>query len=167
MDRRSVNVIGALTVALHDLLADSVQTAAGRSGAAAAVLVTTLGQPGIAVVDLAAATGISSSGVVRLLDDLTAQGLVTRNPGRDGRSVAVHLTRAGARTARRVLDERERALAGVLGVLDKEQLAALGAIGEHLVAAMTVDDATGWRICRWCDVAACPQERCPVEQATT
>ena len=58
--------------------------------------------------DLRNVLGLTPSGAVRLVDRLAADGYVERRAGADGRSLALRLTPAGSRVARRVLSAARR-----------------------------------------------------------
>ena len=165
MDARLVNLLGALTVALGDRLDTAVSTVAGHAGAAASVLAALHAEPGLGVQALSEVVGISPSGTVRLLDRLAGHALVRREPGRDGRSVALHLTEAGRGAARETLAQREAALAVALEGLTADERSTLSSLLETMLRDLTDDGVVAARICRLCDVDACPQAECPVEQA--
>jgi len=61
--------------------------------------------------------GLTSSGVVRLVDAMEAEGLVTRGPADDGRVTVVALTPKGRRRARTVTDDRAAVLTDTLATL--------------------------------------------------
>ncbi len=165
MEDRTVNLLGALALAISDRIEFSVSAVPGRAGAATAALTTVLAEPGITVRELAMAVGISSSGTVRLLDHLAADGLVQRRRELGGRTVAIHLSSAGQAAARRALAARQRAVEDALAVLPADEQDLLAGFAAKMLVALTDDEETACRICRLCDVAACPQALCPVEQA--
>jgi DNA-binding MarR family transcriptional regulator len=163
MDDRLVNLVGAVALGLTDRVDRAVHQASGRSGATAAALAALVGEPGLTVAELSVVLGISASGVVRLLDRLVADGLAERRPGVDARSLAVHLTPAGAELGRSVLDHRRAALAGPLATLDPAEQEALTAAVEKILTALTPTVDVAERVCRLCDLDACPQDRCPAD----
>src|SRR5918997_1418629 len=72
------------------------------------------------------------SRTVRVVDRLEERGLATRaRDPRDGRGVLVHLTPAGRRAGRRVLDARAAALEQALPEAERAELAE---IAERLLA---------------------------------
>jgi DNA-binding MarR family transcriptional regulator len=160
-----VNLVAALAAGLADAVGSAAVEVAGIAGAAPAALAVLLAEPGTGVDGLARALGLTGSGAVRLVDRLVAAGLVERRPGRDSRSVSVWPTPAGRVAGRDVLDRREAAVARVVDVLPAADQVALVRIAEALLARMTTDRAGAERLCRLCDVTACPQADCPVEQA--
>ena len=165
MDARSTNLIGALALALSDAMAGAVTEVAGHGGAAPATLASLYAEPGMTVEALSRMLGISGSGTVRLLDRLAADGLVERGAGRDGRTLALRLTRRGRAAAERVLTGRRAAVERALAVLPPGDLAELTRLTERVLAEVTTDRDTADQICRLCDIEACPGPRCPVEQA--
>ena len=55
--------------------------------------------PGRSQTEIAAAAGLDRSSLTQLLDQLVGRGLIERRPGRDRRTVSLHLTAAGAKAA--------------------------------------------------------------------
>lgn len=163
-DGRLANLLGAAALGITDLL----QTALSRDAAAAneaAALVTLGAEPGLAILPLSRALGLSHPGAVRLVDRLAKAGLVERLAGTDRRAVALHLTRAGRARRRAVLRGRMAELQRLLGELSLAQRAALGGILDKLLRTMTTDHWRAYALCRLCEEEACPQARCPVECA--
>lgn len=118
-------------------LADEALDRQGLSAATAWVL-TQLGRLGsdARLTDLAEATEIAAPSLVRLLDQLIEQGLVTRTPDdHDRRAKRLALTER----ARPIVAESERLLAAlrhrILGEIDAETLAATAAVLERISAA--------------------------------
>jgi MarR family transcriptional repressor of emrRAB len=164
MKARTVNLVAALATAITDRVEGSASVAAGRSGSAAALLAAVKAEPGLSVQELSTALGIGGSGTVRLIDRLEADGLVRRRVGRDARSVAVHLSAKGQRAAQSVLDERHRSVALVLDGLRPAEQQQFGRLVEKVLAGLALDNESASRICRLCDVQACPEQRCPIER---
>ena len=167
MDSRGINLVAALVTALDDGIQGAVTQVAGIAGAAPAALTVLLSDPGIGVDGLAQALPITGSGAVRLLDRLVGAGLVERRRGKDSRSVALWLSPAGTEAARDVLRRRHGVIAdALLGISDEDQR-VLVRISEGVLARLTTGRESAERICRLCDCAVCPQERCPVEQGVS
>ena len=165
MDQRTANLLGAVVVALGDALDEATEAAAGHGGAGPAALATAAQLPAQAVGSLGERVGLSQSAGVRLVDRLAADGLLVRGPGRDGRTLAVTATHAGAARAAGVLAARRQVLEGALAALlpaEREQLVVLL---ERMLDHLTGGTVDACRTCRLCEVAACPQERCPVTLA--
>jgi MarR family transcriptional repressor of emrRAB len=165
---RDANLLGALALALADRVQAAVARAGGRGPSAPAALVALHGHSAGASIDvLRRIVGLTHSGAVRLVDKLAADGLVERRPGADQRSVAIWLTPAGRRVARRILAQREAALETALADLPAGDRAALVRAAERLLPQLVdVPDAER-RICRLCDTDACgrPRGHCPVQAA--
>ncbi len=161
------NLLGALALGVVDRLDASLDATVGRSQSAAAALSALdqfLNAPGID--RLAQVLGLTQSGAVRLVDRLARDGYVRRAPGADGRSVAVRLTTAGRRAARRVREQRLELLEELVSSLDEDEQAAFAALAGRLLAAMMREPGAVRWTCRLCDVHACgrPDGLCPLEQ---
>jgi DNA-binding MarR family transcriptional regulator len=164
---RAGNLLGALSLAVADRASDALGDAAGHETAAAALMALHefLEDPSVDL--LRRVLGLTPSGTVRLVDRLEAAGHVKRQPGRDARSVAVHLTPSGRRAAERVAAARAQVLQDVLAGLSADERRALEALaGRMLVGMMRGPGAVRW-MCRLCDMTACgrPEGRCPVANA--
>jgi DNA-binding MarR family transcriptional regulator len=165
---RDANLLGALALALADRVQVAAAGEAGRGPSAAAALVALHGHSAGASIDvLRRIVGLTHSGAVRLVDKLAGDGLVERRPGADQRSVALWLTPAGRRAARRVLARREAALESALAGLAAGDRAALVRAAERMLPLLLDDRDAERRICRLCDADACgrPRGRCPVQSA--
>ena len=134
-DDHLANVLGALATAIDDAVTAAIEDATGLTGAAPAALIALHDLlAGRSVDDLRRAVDLTHSGAVRLVDRLVADGLATRRPGADARSLAVVLTARGRRLARAALDARAAVLDDTLGDLDRQerrQLAAPGRADGH------------------------------------
>lgn len=156
-------MLGALGLVLADRLAEAAEAVGGSSVATAVVTLhgTRAGTP---IGGLARVTRLSHSGTVRLVDRLAAAGLVERRQGADQRSVALYLTPAGRRAARRVLAGRATAMHSLLTVLTDDQQAVLARIAGDLLSRLGSAPEAEGQICRLCDLEACGRSRgrCPV-----
>lgn len=162
------NLLGALALAITDRSSAAIAEAAGQSVSAAAALSALhhfLDQPTIDRLRLV--LGLTPSGAVRLVDRLAEAGLVTRGPGRDGRSRSVILTPAGRAAAERVSAARAAALDGVLAGLSRSERETLHQLAGRMMAAIVHTKEGGAWICRLCDVEACGRAagRCPTANA--
>jgi MarR family transcriptional regulator, negative regulator of the multidrug operon emrRAB len=165
---RDANLLGAVSLAVLDRMGEATRAASGHGGSAPAALAAlTTYLEGSSIDALARALGLSHSAAVRLVDRLEGAGLVRRERGGDGRSVAIGVTDAGRTTGRAVLAERERALDGVLDVLDDRERAELARLHERLLGGLTTGRAAARTICRMCDPHGCGHYdgRCPVTLA--
>jgi MarR family transcriptional repressor of emrRAB len=160
VDDRLLNLLGALAVGLADRIAAATEETLGESATAVAALVTIAQYPGSSIEELRHALGLSHSATVRVVDRLAARDLVTRGAAERGPAVALAPTAPGTRLGAQVLAVRRRVVGEVAGELPNDVREAL----ETLLDRLTVDPETGDRICRLCDVATCPQDRCPVAE---
>jgi DNA-binding MarR family transcriptional regulator len=165
---RAGNLLGALSLSVADRTSDAVGGAAGQSETAAIALSALhqfLDRPSVG--RLRQVLGLTPSGTVRLLDRLQDAGYVTRRPGRDGRSVSVHLTAAGRRAAQRVAASRAEVLEEALSPLSPAEREAFeDALARVLPGLIRGPGATRW-MCRLCDMKACgrAEGNCPVARA--
>ena len=158
---RTANLLGALAGAVVDELQAPHSS---RSTSSAAALKLIGDAEGCSNVELSQALKLSHPATVRLVDKLEAAGLVESRAGADRRAVALHLTPAGRRRLRALLDRRTSALDAVVDLLPAEQRRQLDSIAETLLGAMTRTPLEGAHICRLCDELACPSGRCPVHR---
>ena len=165
MSDRLENLLGALVLAVSDLLSSAVETAAGHPGSMAAALAVLAQEPGLGIEQLRRPLARTQSATVRVVDQLVAEGRAERQAGQDHRSISVVLTAQGTAAAAHVLDARTAVLGEALAVLDARERTVLTAVLEKVLAAVTTDRARAEQICRLCDVGACPLRACPVERA--
>jgi MarR family transcriptional regulator, negative regulator of the multidrug operon emrRAB len=163
--RRLENLLGSLLTALSDALTLQAERTVGHSGATAAALTHLLRQPGQSIDQLKAPLSLSQSATVRLVDRLAGDGLAERRPGRDGRSIAVHLTPGGVEVAHDILTKRREVLGATLASLGEAERDTMTVLLEKILDDITTDVPHGERICRLCDLEVCPLESCPVAQA--
>ena len=159
------NLLGSLQTALSDALTLQAERTAGHSGATAAALTHLLQQPGQSIDQLKAPLALSQSATVRLVDRLAGDGLAERRPGRDGRSIAVHLTPTGVEVAHDILAKRREVLGATLAPLADCERDTMTGLLEKLLDSITTSVPHGERICRLCDLEVCPLETCPVAVA--
>ena len=178
-DDRLANLLGALVLALSDEINAATEVASGYSGSASAALVALHDLlRGRSVNDLRNAVDLTHSGGVRLVDRLVTDGLATRHPGADARSVSLTLTTSGRRVAARTREARGDVLRRALAGLSARERVQLTAITEKLIDAV-VDERLearahgqvppgGW-LCRLCDPVACgrPDGECPAAIASS
>jgi MarR family transcriptional regulator, negative regulator of the multidrug operon emrRAB len=155
---RGANLLGALALRVADRVRAAVATELSESAATAlSAIHNFLDAPRID--QLAQVLGLSSSGTVRLVDGLAAQGLVARRPGADGRESVVALTSAGRRRAQAVTRARAEVLAEALSPLSKAERAAFeDAVEKVLIELVRGPRGRGW-MCRLCDTTSCGAER--------
>lgn len=160
---RTANLLGALALAAAERVQQAVDEGARHGAAAPAALSVIGGAPGCSIDFLARVLGLSHSGTVRLVDRLQSDGLLERRPADDGRAVALHLSSAGRRAARRALNERQAALEGMVAKLTAGEREQLTALLERMLPPLVGDLESAYHLCRLCDGEACPPDRCPVD----
>jgi DNA-binding MarR family transcriptional regulator len=167
-DVRTANVLGALALLVGDRMEDAVAGASGHSVTAATALSALyhfLDRPSID--QLHRVLGLSSSGTVRLVDRLEADGLVVRGAGSDARSTTVSLTEAGREAAAAVASARSAVLSGMLDLVPPADRAALADIGARMLAAVMLGPGPPPWVCRLCDTISCGHADggCPISRA--
>jgi DNA-binding MarR family transcriptional regulator len=167
-DAHTANLLGALSLVVHDRFSEAMTDASGRSETAAAALSSLdnfLDRPTIDT--LRRVLGLTSSGTVRLVDRLQDENLIERGRGDDRRATALQLTRSGRRAAGEVAAARAGVLHDALATLSgKERETLDGLLAKLLVGMMREPGATRY-MCRLCDASACghAEGRCPVRNA--
>jgi MarR family transcriptional regulator, negative regulator of the multidrug operon emrRAB len=167
---RGANRIGALALRLTDRMQVAVTADGARSPSAAAALSTIerFFVAGPTIDDLRQVLGLTSSGVVRLVDQLEAEGSVARERGEDGRVTIVTLTASGRRRAREVVDARADVLVDALAGLSRAERATLARLVDKVLVGLVRSPSPGPAMCRWCATEVCGAERgqpCPVTRA--
>jgi DNA-binding MarR family transcriptional regulator len=161
-------VLGAVVDALaRDVEAAMSASAGGPGGRAAAVAALAAFASGSPIDRLAWSLGLSHSRVVRLVDELEADGHVTRARGTaDRRTVSVTLTDSGRSLAREIATARLSTLRAEVDALDAEDRAALDRICATLLSRRIDSLRAAERTCRLCQPQACGHpQRCPVTHA--
>lgn len=166
---RTANLLGALSLFVGDRMTDAVTETSGMSSSAATALAALhhfLDGPSIDL--LRQVLGLTSSGTVRLVDQLEQARCVERRSGEDGRTTSVWLTQRGRQLARRASDARAGVLESVVSVLGARDREALERItSQLLVSLMRGPGAVRW-MCRLCDTQVCGHDTgdCPVTRVT-
>lgn len=161
---RTANLLNVMGAMLADALT-AVEVGGGERGASeTAALITIASYPGQSIKTLAIILGLSHSAAVRLVEKLGDDGLVAVVRGEDRRRLAVSITAAGRELTAAILDRRRTRLVAMLGALDAEETRQFSRLMEKMIAAETRSPTDGDRLCRFCDLANCPQEICPVER---
>lgn len=160
---RLANLLGAAALAISGAVEDSMRESARRGQVANAALVILLQWPPRSIGNLSKVLRRSHSATVRLVEELEAEGLVSKQPGADRRSIVVNLTNTGRREATGVLATRGSVLGDIVAELTPADQLGLSRVLEKMLVALTADRETCDHICRFCQLAACPQDRCPAE----
>jgi DNA-binding MarR family transcriptional regulator len=164
---RCSNLLGAFVIAAYDQMVERIETEESIAPQGAAALVVIGVNEGRSVDFLSGALHLSHSGCVRVVDKLQEAGLVERREGQDRRVVALYLTPSGHKRAHSILRTRRKYLDGLLQTLSATQQRQFTAQIELMLYEMTNSEEHAEAMCRFCDEAACPQERCPVTLAVT
>jgi MarR family transcriptional repressor of emrRAB len=159
---RTVNLLGALGVALADGQRAAMRGASGLSDTEVAALNVVGNGKGLSIGQVRAALDLTHPGTVRVVDRLVASGLMARGPGADGRTVGLHLTQEGRRAFEAQRRERVGWLDRFAAVLRAEGIEDVEGLLERLLARTPYTFEEGEHLCRLCDERACPQDRCPV-----
>ena len=162
---RLENLVGALALAVADRIREETETTIGHTGATAAALVSIAHFPARTVDFLSRAIGLSHSATVRVVDRLVEQGLVRRRRGSGGPALALTVTPAGKRHARKLIAVRRRVLADALSGLSRSESEVLASALEKALRNLT--DPLGGTICRLCDQGSCRGWECPVAERQT
>jgi DNA-binding MarR family transcriptional regulator len=161
-------VLGAVVDALaRDVEAATSASASGPGGRAAALAALAAFASGHPIDRLAGSLGLSHSRVVRLVDQLEADGHVMRARGTaDRRTVNVMLTDAGRSLAGEIATARLSILRAEVDALDAEDRAALDRICATVLSGRIDSLRAAERTCRLCEPQACGHpQRCPVTHA--
>lgn len=162
MDDLQANALAAFVVALTDRLDGATHDVSGHRGALNAALTYLRQEPDIGVEALRAPLGLSQPAAVRLVAQLERDGLATKTGGDDDRRrIAIRLTPAGRRTADALLRARRAAVTAALGGLSGRDARTLARIAGRVTHQLADSWEAEQRICRLCDTAACPSDRCP------
>lgn len=158
-----INVLGACSLAITDLLTGVVTESARTSRSGSSALAVLLQADELSVSELGRRIGLSQPAAARMVDSLEHLGYVRRRPS-GGREVQVALTRTGARTARRVLQGRSELMATLVEGLDDGEIRALTGLLNKVAANVYRQLGDANLICRLCDRGECVSTapRCPV-----
>jgi DNA-binding MarR family transcriptional regulator len=160
------NLLGTFSLAVSDALTESVTGVAGHSGALSGAVSYLLQEPDCGIEDLRQPLRLSQPAAVRLVNQLVENGLATRTEdARDGRRVRIRLTRRGQTLARAILRARQEAIETMGSSLSSQEQSVLATLLTKMLAGTTPDRDDAERLCRLCDLDACPNARCPVEAA--
>ena len=159
---RDRNIFGAFALMISDDIVRASSSRAPEAGPAASALALLSHKPGLSIGMLAVGVGLSHAGTVRLVDRLSAEGLIERREHlTDGRARALYLTAAGEMASGEVLASRDQVIAEGLSILNPEELKILGDIAERVLRDRLENLEHSYRFCRLCCYAGCTN--CPVD----
>ena len=165
-DSRTVNMLGALALALADRIATCAEMASNLHNSAASALVVIANHPGEHIDTIRRTLGLTHSGAVRLVDGLVAQGLINRRKSdRDARAISLWTTPSGKRVASRVIAARAELLEPVLSSTSEADRKTIANLLETALAGLTSGTDSALSICRFCAEGVCRPLGCPVEKA--
>ena len=165
-DSRTLNMLGALALALADRIAMRAEAVSGLHDSAASALVVITNHPGEHIEAIRRALGLTHSGAVRLIDGLETARLVERCPSdSDARAIALWATPNGKRTASRIIAARAELLEPMLASTSEADRKTIAALLETALAGLTDTRDQARSICRFCAERTCRPLGCPVEQA--
>ncbi|MEY2570948.1 MAG: hypothetical protein QOE63_1298 [Acidimicrobiaceae bacterium] len=165
------NRLGALALRLADRIEVAVTAEGGRSLSAATALsaIERFFVDGPSIEALRTVLGLTSSGAVRLVDALEADGLVTRvRADDDARFSVVRLTPKGRRAAKAIVAARAAVLTEALSPLTARERAVLDPIIDKVLVAVVQGPRPGPAMCRLCATEVCGADRgqpCPITRA--
>ncbi|MFJ8820030.1 MarR family winged helix-turn-helix transcriptional regulator [Amycolatopsis thermoflava] len=157
-ERRSANLLGAMSLLVAGAVRDAVTEAVGAGGALGEALIAIKDQPGRTADWLAGVLHISQPGTAHLVRRLTEQGWITRES--EGRRRPLRLTPEGERRAADALAARQAVLDRLVERLSGAQRAQLAGVAEALLGPEARSEQTLAELCRLCDRAVC--QECPV-----
>jgi DNA-binding MarR family transcriptional regulator len=161
---RTTNLLGAFVLAARDELQGATERAAAHTASGPSALTALATWPGLTIDALRKTLDLSQPGTVRLVDRLAADGLVSRQPGHDGRTRSLFLTDRGREVAHDVLEAREATMAAICAPLDPAELEQLAVLLERLLEHLPVDRDHAHLLCRLCDHGACADPYCPIDR---
>lgn len=160
---RTTNLLGTLGIVIADAMVDIDKGNMDHNSSVSAALITLGNYPGHSITSLATALKLSHSATVRLVEKLSHEGFVTSNVDRDRRKVTLSLTRTGSKTKKSIVSKRQAQLADLLLPLGQGEQAQLAALIEKMLVRATKSISDAEQLCRFCDLANCPQDKCPIE----
>lgn len=163
-DDPTINLLGALALAVTDAVQETAEETAGHAGQGPAAIVSIGALPGLSIGELAEVLRLTHPGAVRLVERLVDDGLVEKGPARDGRAVALKLTPPGKQRRRDVLATRARRLQPFLNRLSATERKQFDGLLRKLLSGLITERPAVYTLCRLCDVGPCMRNDCPVER---
>jgi len=157
---RTANLLGVVGLAVAGRIEQTARDILNHAGETPAALVVIGYGLGPSNDELRQVLGLSHPGVVRLVDRLVADRLVTRREGRDKRSIALHLTRQGMALREELLKGRLAAIRPLLAPLSGAEQDALAGLLHKMLSGMETTDQERCNLCRLCDGRVCTD--CPI-----
>ncbi|WP_062236779.1 MarR family winged helix-turn-helix transcriptional regulator [Aureimonas sp. N4] len=163
---KTANILGALSLALADGFRSAVADVLGIEGETGAAIIMIGAHPGMSVGQVATALRLTQSGSTRVIDRLTADGLVMRSQSPDNRRIVLlELTEKGHQLRKLALKQREGVLERAVSPLtDTENAELEGLLHKVLGGLLNKRDGQCYQICRMCDESVCVPNGCPIEE---
>jgi DNA-binding MarR family transcriptional regulator len=163
MTQRTENLLGVLALLVTDEM-NAQPTVDALAGPTARAMLNAIGQyPDSSIEVLREAVDLSHPAAVRAVAGLVDAGLVGKKSGADKRAVALALTAAGRREAKRLQTARDRMLQRIVGRLEDSERDVLESLLIKILWNETRDPAHAMQLCRLCDDGPCLKAGCPVE----
>jgi len=157
---RTANLLGVVGLAVAGRIEQTARDILHHAGETPAALVVIGYGLGPSNDELRHILGMSHPGVVRLVDRLVADRLVTRREGRDKRTIALHLTKQGMALREELLKGRLAAIRPLLAPLTGAEQDALAGLLHKMLSGMETTDQQRCNLCRLCDGRVCTD--CPI-----
>ncbi len=157
---RTANLLGVVGLAVAGRIEQTARDILHHAGETPAALVVIGYGLGPSNDELRHILGMSHPGVVRLVDRLVADRLVTRRDGRDKRTIALHLTKQGMALREELLKGRLAAIRPLLAPLTGAEQDALAGLLHKMLSGMETTDQQRCNLCRLCDGRVCTD--CPI-----
>lgn len=158
---RIKNLLGALSIGISDKIAMATSESLGYSGETAAAIIQIGTMPRMSIEELSKALKLSHSATVRLVAKLTEAKLIRRVASKDRREARLVLSSRGKTVMTGMLNERRQILDNLTRDLSATDLAQLGCFVETMLHRIADTQQDAIYVCRYCNEASCPQDRCP------
>jgi MarR family transcriptional repressor of emrRAB len=163
-ERRLENLWNAISLATVDKIEQAFAARIGRGPSAVAAIIQTGTEPGLSIERLRRILALSHSATVRLVDQLVADGFLRREAasGADRRARSLYLTDEGEALFEAARSTRRNVAKAALARLSEAERKSLTGMVEKMFPALVAGGDDELVVCRLCDEAVCPFERCPV-----
>jgi len=157
------NALGAFGRALSDKIDIAWTSTTGKTTSACYAISQIGCEPGSSIKTLSSMLGIEHSSLVRLLDNLERDGLITRTDNKqDKREKHIFLSDQGEAMLTNMIKARRRVMQPVTGLLNDQELHTLHHLIEKMTSGVVIGGDDQHFVCRLCELEVCPQEMCPV-----
>ncbi|MBB5192972.1 DNA-binding MarR family transcriptional regulator [Silvimonas terrae] len=157
------NLLGVLALHVMDEMQDLPAPTALHGLTTRAALNAVHASPGCSIETLREALDLCHPAAVRAVAGLAQAGLVSKDAGRDKRTLALNLTETGKIEHARIMRARDSMLSRVVGRLDATEQQTLEQLLVKMLWHETRDSPHSMRLCRLCDDGPCLAAGCPVE----